>query len=102
MIKVAMGLTTAVINCMCETISKLQSVTCPPILEPNKHKPISQYTCSLMSALSDHITAPIPIVRHSQNSQKHKNATPKFQLCRTMFVKRTRRSIAAAKMQTTG
>ena len=62
------------------------------------HRPMSQYTYNLISALSDHTIALMPLKRHSMKSQKHRKATPRFQLCRKRLVKSTRRSIADAKM----
>ena len=55
-----------------------------------------------MSALSDYRTALKPSVSVSKKSQKHKKATPRFQLFRMKFVRRTRKSIAAERKQATG
>ena len=61
--------------------------------------PMSQYTYSFTSALSDHTIALAPSATLSRISQKHKMATPKFQLCRMKLVRSTRSSIAADRKQ---
>ena len=48
------------------------------------------------------MTALIPLVKFSRKSQKHKKATPRFQLCLTKLVKRTRSNIAAVRMHAMG
>jgi hypothetical protein len=56
---------------------------------------MSQYTYSRMTKLSDQITESILSNRTFQYRQKHKNKTPKFQVCRIMPVVSTS-SISAA------
>ena len=63
---------------------------------------MSQYTYNFTSALSDHKIAFVPSARFSKNSQKHRKATPKFQLSRTKLVKRTRSSAIAARSDAIG
>ena len=55
-----------------------------------------------MSALSAHNTLSIAPVMFSKKSQKHRKATPRFQLWRMKLVVRTNNKLAAASAQATG
>lgn len=87
----------------CETIrcmiSQCYDLTCGYETEG---LPMSQYTYSFTSELSNQIIALIAPVRFSKKSQKHRNATPRFQLWRTKLVKRTSSSSAAARRLAAG
>ena len=57
---------------------------------------------SLTSALSDHIIEFMACERFSMNTQKHKKASPMFQLRRAKLITSTESSIEEAKMVAMG
>ena len=96
MIKVAVDLAKNAASVRCVAMTRCEHRFLKAL---SVHIPISQYTYSFTSALSDHTTELIVSTTFSTNSQKQSKATPRFQLWRMKLVSSARKTPADAEAQ---